>query len=136
MASLNACVVFPPKDAFFNDLQQKHIDKTDYENARQLYNSKIASGDWKTMADYMKYYNLLDVVPLLNALQTCFQNYMKFFKIDPMGYLSLPAIGFQAMYSLYDQNLPYVFSFSCVADEVRQLFRDNVVGGLSTVFHR
>ena len=136
MAALNSCVVFPPRGAFFNDLLQTDIDENDYEEARKMYNSKIASGKWKTMADYMEYYNLLDVVPLLDALRTCFQNYVKFFQIDPMRYLSLPAIGFRAMYSLYDQNLPYVFSFSCVADEVRQLFRDNVVGGLSTVFHR
>ena len=135
MASLNTRV-FPPKEAFFNQFQQKHIDENDYEGARQMFNSKIASGEWKNMGCFLKFYNLLDVVPLVHAIQNCFQSYAKYFNIDPMRYLSLPSIGFDAMYNLFDQNLPYVFSFSAIGDEIRQLFRDNVVGGLSTVFHR
>ena len=136
MAQLNSCVVFPPKQAFYNEIQQMPINDNDYEDVRKLFNSKIAENKWKNMSDYLKYYNLLDVEPLVDALKNCFSNYDKFFDIDALRYLSLPSIGFQSMYNVYDQNLPFVFSFNKIGDEVRKLFRDNVLGGLSTVFHR
>lgn len=136
MDQLNSCVVFPPQKAFFNELHQKEIDDNEYQNARTLFNTKIASNKWKNMSDYLRYYNLLDVVPLVEALKTCFESYAKFFDIDALRYLSLPSIGFQAMYNLFDDKLPLVFSFNKDGDEVRKLFRANVVGGLSTVFHR
>ena len=136
MAALNSCIDFPPREAFFNDLQQKHIDQNDYEDARNLFNAKMQSGEWKNFADYLQYYNLLDVVPLLEAVKVCFSNYKKYFEIDALNFLSLPSIGFTAMYNLFDQRLPFVSSFNVVGDEVRQLFRNNVVGGLSSVFHR
>ena len=136
MAQLNSCVVFPPKQAFYNEIQQMPINDNDYEDVRKLFNTKIAENKWKNMSDYLKYYNLLDVEPLVDALKSCFSNYDKFFDIDALRYLSLPSIGFQSMYNVYDQNLPFVFSFNKIGDEVRKLFRDNVLGGLSTVFHR
>ena len=127
---------FPARKEFFNHFQQKHIDQQTYESAKQLYESKIASNEWKNMSDYLRHYNLLDVEPLVQALQSCFQNYSKYFHVDPMSKLSLPSIAFEAMYSLFDEKLPFVYSFNDFGDPIRQLFRDNVIGGLSTVFHR
>ena len=72
MAQLNSCVVFPPKDAFYNEIQQMPINDNDYEDVRKLFNSKIAENKWKNMSDYLKYYNLLDVEPLVDALKSCF----------------------------------------------------------------
>ena len=136
MAQLNSCVVFPPKEAFYNEIQQKDIDVNDYEDVKNMFNLKISTKQWSSMADYLRYYNLLDVEPLVDALKTCFSSYAKFFDIDALRYLSLPSIGFQSMYNVYDQSLPFVFSFNKIGDDVRKLFRSNVLGGLSTVFHR
>ena len=88
------------------------------------------------MSDYLKYYNLLDVEPLKIALTNCFDNYMKYFKVDGLSKLSLPSIGFQSMYRLFDAKLPFVWSFNKIGDKVRQMFRSEVIGGLSTVLHR
>ena len=127
---------FPPKEAFFNKMKQQHVNDDIYNASKTVFNNKIAAGEWKTMADYLRYYNLLDVEPLVQALQTCFDNYAKFFGVDANSRLSLPSIGFQAMYQLFDQALPFVSSFNVTGDSVRKLFREQVVGGLSTVFHR
>ena len=112
-----------------------------YNEAKQIYQTRLALPEdhpdkWYNMSDYLKFYNLLDVQPLTDALQTCFQNYMKYFHVDGLSKLSLPSIGFHSMYQLFDQDLPYVCSFNRTGDSVRRLFRDNVMGGLSTVFHR
>ena len=138
---LRGAVDFPSHQDFFSKLKQSNISIEMYNEAKQLYETRLAlpeghSNKWNNMSDYLKYYNLLDVQPLTDALRTCFQNYMKYFHVDGLSKLSLPSIGFHSMYQLFDQNLPYVFSFNRIGDGVRRLFRDNVMGGLSTVFHR
>ena len=40
------------------------------------------------------------------------------------------------MFSMFDRKLPYVWAFSPAFDDVRQLFRENIVGGLSNIYHR
>ena len=117
-------------------MKQQNVDNNIYNTSKAVFNNKIASGEWTSMADYLKYYNLLDVEPLVQALQTCFDNYAKFFGVDANSRLSLPSIGFQAMYKLFDQSLPFTFSFNVTGDSVRRTFREQVIGGLSTVFHR
>ena len=40
------------------------------------------------------------------------------------------------MWNHADQELPYVFTFNEKFSHVRELFRSNMIGGLSSVFHR
>lgn len=137
MKQLRNSTSFPPKYAFFNQMKQQEIDDELYNTSKSLYQEKIAAGEWKNMADYLKYYNLLDVEPLVQALSICFDNYAKFFNVDACSRMSLPSIGFQAMYKLHDQSLPFVYTFNKKrGDSIRQTFRDVLTGGLSTVFHR
>ena len=135
MEELRKSYQFPSKEAFFNKMKQQHIDDDIYNSSKAVFDEKIAN-EWTSMADYLRYYNLLDVEPLVQALQTCFDNYAKFFGVDANSRLSLPSIGFQAMYKLFDQSLPFAYSFNVTGDSVRRTFREQVVGGLSTVFHR
>ena len=148
MQQLRTATSFPTKDAFFNKLKQQHISEDDYNSSKSLFESKQAAGEWRNMGDYLKYYNLLDVEPLVQAITSCFDNYAKFFNVDACSRMSLPSIGFEAMYRMHDQCLPFVFTFNDknvkkIQDylkrkvkPIRELFREQVVGGLSTVFHR
>ena len=148
MEQLRNSTSFPPKEAFFNQMKQQHISEDLYNSMKSLFESKQAAGEWSSMADYLRYYNLLDVEPLVQAITTCFDNYAKFFKVDSCSRMSLPTIGFEAMYLMHDQALPFVFTFNDnnarnltkrlkrQINPIRELFRDQVVGGLSTVFHR
>ena len=148
MQQIRNAISFPPKQAFFNKLKQQHISDDDYNSSKSLFQSKQAAGEWKNMGDYLKYYNLLDVEPLVQAITSCFNNYAKFFNVDSCSRMSLPSIGFEAMYRMYDQALPFVFSFNDkvvkniekylkrTVKPIREVFREQVVGGLSTVFHR
>ena len=140
MEDLNA-VEFPAQEDFFSKLKQQNVSDEMYNTAKETYESHLALPEghpekWYNMRDYLRYYNLLDVEPLKDALKSCFENYRKYFHVDGLSKLSLPSIGFQSMYRLFDQNLPYVWSFNKIGNGVRKLFRDNVLGGLSTVFHR
>ena len=40
------------------------------------------------------------------------------------------------MWNHADQTLPYVFTFDEKFTDIRALFRENMIGGLSSVFHR
>ena len=40
------------------------------------------------------------------------------------------------MLNLYDQSLPYGYSFNDQHSHIRQWFRENIIGGLSSVYHR
>ena len=137
MEQLRNSTSFPPKEAFFNQMKQQHISEDLYNSMKSLFESKQAAGEWSSMADYLRYYNLLDVEPLVQAIQTCFDSYAKFFNVDAGSRMSLPSISFDAMYALYDQSLPFVFTFTKKSGEpVRTMFRQVITGGLTTVLHR
>ena len=137
MQQIRNATSFPAKEAFFNKLKQQHIAEDDYNSSKSLFESKQAAGEWKNMGDYLKYYNLLDVEPLVQAILSCFDNYAKFFNVDAGSRMSLPSISFEAMYRMHDQCLPFVFTFTKKSGEpVRKLFRQVITGGLTTVLHR
>ena len=153
MQQIRNATSFPAKEAFFNTLKQQHIAEDDYSSCKSLFESKQAAGEWRNMGDYLRYYNLLDVEPLVQAITICFDNYAKFFNVDACSRMSLPSIGFEAMYRMHDQALPFVFTSNDKKKKgkkvkkieeylnhkikpVRELFREQVIGGLSTVFHR
>ena len=49
----------------------------------------------KNFRCWLKYYNELDVKPLVEALMNCFDKFYEYFGIDPVLYLSLPSIAFK-----------------------------------------
>ena len=85
---------------------------------------------------WLRYYNLADILPLTEAIENSFKKFNDFFKVDPVMHLGLPSLAFKAMLSLYDQRLPYTYSFTPAMFEVRQLFHKNKIGGLTNVSHR
>ena len=124
-------------------MTQKPMDPDVYMFCRNLYISRISLPEnhpdkWQSMGDYLQWYNTRDVVPLVEALVKCFDSYAEYFHVQPETRLSLPGISFLAMFNLFDQTLPYVSTFanSKNGNEVRELFRKNVLGGLTNVFHR
>ena len=82
MEELRKSTTFPSKAAFYNKIKQQEIDDDVYISSKAVFESNMASGQWTSMADYLKYYNLLDVEPLVQAISTCFDNYKKFFNVD------------------------------------------------------
>ena len=56
--------------------------------------------------------------------------------------LSLPSIAFQSMINHCDQSCPLIVSFAKETknfkhgEQVRQLFHDSIIGGITNVFHR
>ena len=132
---------FPPKKDFFSVLKQAEVDEEEYNNAKFIYETRknLPAGDsnkWHNFSDYLKFYNLLDVAPLVTALTNCFSAFFKHFGIDPVLRLSLPSIAFDAMFGMFDQSMPYVATVAAKYDGVRQIYRENVFGGIVNTPHR
>ena len=131
--------VFPPYDAFFSSLKNQNIPEEQYQIAKQTYNDhfNLPVGNknrWSSMKDFLKFYNLLDVRPLVEAIGKSFDAFEKHFGVNPFAKISLPGLAFDAMFKMYPDNLPLSYSFG--DEEWRQIFRNNIIGGLTTVTHR
>ena len=86
--SIRRTVDFPPKSAFYSQLKQEHVSNEEYDYSKQIYDYhlKLPVGHpekWNNFSDYLKFYNLLDVGPLVEALQTCFRKFKEYFNVDP-----------------------------------------------------
>ena len=132
---------FPDQAAFFNELKQQVIDPESYEMARSEFNRRKSlppcdPQHMSNMADWLKYYNMLDVQPLVEAIDNSFKTFHGLFKIDPQTHHSLPSMAFQAMFQSVPKELPFGFTFDNQRDFLRQWFRNTLIGGLSSVYHR
>ena len=138
---LEAATEFPDPTGFFNDLKQTSVDMELYEKAKSLYDARkklpVDHPDrMENMKCWLRYYNQLDTEPLVQAIESSFQAFNQYFGIDPHLHHSLPSMAFDAMFSNYDSNLPYVVTFDSLNDDIRLLFRSNLIGGLTSVLHR
>ena len=85
---IRSTVEFPPKSAFFSKLKQAEVDEEEYNESKNLYESRRSLPDghpdkWTNFGDFLKHYNLLDVRPLVQALSVCFRKFREFFNVDP-----------------------------------------------------
>ena len=74
-------------------------DQESYNTAKEVYESRKALPDsdpkkMRNMKDWLEYYQMLDTMPLVHALDTCFSKFHELFNIDPILKLSLPSIAY------------------------------------------
>ena len=136
---IESTTVFPRHSDFYSVLKQCNVTEEEYLQARGLYNyhhalSPSDPNHWPNMKAFLCFYNMLDVRPLVQAIVNSFKAFQTHFNVIPLMNCSLPSLAFQAMFNLYDKNLPFSASFQ--NEESRKLFRDNILGGLTTVTHR
>ena len=133
--------VFPAPEAFYSSLKKESVDMDVYLTAKKEFETRIAlpTGHPDKMTSFkcwLKYYNNLDVQPMIEAIDKSFAAFHKYFDVDPTVNLTLPSIAYKAMFNLYDPTLPLAYSFPNRFDHVRKLFRENQVGGLTNVYQR
>ena len=153
---IRAVKEFPPYDLFYSDLKKGNVTiedysqgisfkvfksfksfilaKAEYDRRRQL--PPTDPEHMENFACWLKYYQLLDVVPLTKAIEKSFATFVKYFHNNPLYFRSLPALAFKASFTLFDKKLPPVSTFCPSFDFVRQIFRRNQIGGLVNIFHR
>ncbi|XP_066278985.1 uncharacterized protein [Branchiostoma lanceolatum] len=118
----------PPASTFYSKLKMVHISEEDYTYCQEVWKDH----DMHTMKDFLTWYNNKDVVPMLEAVQRM-SDFYKDRQIDMFkDGISVP--GLTMKYLFMDIGDTY---FTCMDNEdVYKLFKNNIVGGPSIIFHR
>ena len=89
-----------------------------------------------TLSLKKQFYNERDVEPFMRAVQCSFDNFARHFNINALRHLSLPALALQALFANFSQRAAPVYAFHRGATRLRNLFREQIIGGLVNVFAR
>ena len=132
---------FPKRSAFFSDLTRDTVSMEDYISAkgefmRRRLLPKSHPDKIFNMVGWLKFYNVLDVAPLAQALEKCFRSYNENFDVDALTASSLPALAAEAMFKNFHPNSPLFYSIPDEFKDVNQIFRSNVIGGLVCAYQR
>ena len=133
---------FPKYTDFRSNLKGGQLpDKSLYiKTAREFHRRRLLPKNhpekFNSMLGFLKYYNSLDVGPLAQAITNCFECYDKYFGVNPITAVSLPALASIAMYKNFEEDSPLFFTFSEDFKKINELFRMNMNGGLVNVFLR
>ena len=114
----------PPKEAFTNDLTKEEISDDDYHHAQKAWSELQC----QTLCDYMLRYLELDVLLLTDVFETFRQKCLKEDKLDPVHYISLPQLSYDAAFKMTNENIdlltdPAMYGF----------FQRGIRGGMTTV---
>ena len=121
----------PPHAAFFSTLKGENISEEDYRYCQRIWRD----GGMTTLRQFLEWYNNLDVLPFLDAIQKMFTFYkdrqMDMFKMA----ISVPGLSLQYLFLTLPES-----ACSSLIDEPNKdlyyLLKKNIVGGPSIVFHR
>ena len=125
----------PPKEMFYNTLKEQAISDEDYNYLSAIFKDN----NMTCMADFLKWYNNLDVGPFVEAMQ----NMISLFKTHGLDLLkqavSISKLSFIYMMKSIPDSIKSQSYFYCAHKSYRALhddFRANMLGGASIIFKR
>ena len=125
-----------PEQKVLQILRLQEVPKTGPENYQWL-KDLCNENQWTTFADFFfKWYNDLDVNPMIQAIEKM-NDYYKDKNVDFMHQaITLPGIAKRIyLNSITDPNVE-IHLFNQKQQDIYQLFKDNIVGGPSIIYHR
>ena len=112
------------------------VDVNLYVDMWILFEKNMLSGEMQSMMDFLKFYNSLDTISLVQAFRNYISSFLKNFDVCPNDFITLPGLSERIMWNKcnIDKYLPYTFGSQFA--HINKLIRDNLKGGLSCVFAR
>ena len=121
----------PPHEAFFSSLKNQNITNEEYQYCQQVWEENEMS----TFKDFLVWYNNLDVVPFLEAVEKM-SAFWQERKIDMFkDGVSVPGLTLKYLFS-YLSPQTYFSLCDKANSDLYHLIRDNNTGGPSIIFHR
>ena len=120
----------PPREAFQSWLRKSELSKEDYAICQRAWAEKGT----RTLRDFLVWYNNLYVLLFLEALHKMSQFWRRYGTNMLKEAISLPGLAFKFKMSLLREQGLYLSSF--LTEDLYQLFKDNLVGGPTIIFHR
>lgn len=83
----------PPREAFYNKLNDEHITDEEYDHAQRIWDEF----EIKNMLDYTNIYLKTDVLLLADIFENFRKSSLHLYGLDPAHYLTSPALSWDAM---------------------------------------
>ena len=107
------------------------VNPVQYVEAKALYEANFTN-----MLKYLQHYNKLDVEVLTEAFEKYCENYRVNYQLNPLDYVSLPAMSESNVWQLYDKSINVPVTLGENYKHIFELMKDSVLGGPSIVFGR
>jgi len=117
----------PPREAFYNALTETEVSERDYAHAQRVWSEM----NCRTFRDYMEIYVLADSVLLHDVFESFKDLCMDYYDLDPSHYMSLPAIGFDAMLKMTGVQIEKITD-----QDIYNFVFNNLRGGITTISQR
>lgn len=125
--ALENCQELPPREEFFNDLNQQEVSDEDYTHAQNVWKTFGC----KNMLEYTTLYVKTDVLLLAEAIHDMRSNIWDEFGLDMCAYLSLPMLAKDIMLKYTDAEIELITD-----QEMSNMIQSNIRGGLSFINKR
>ena len=117
----------PSKKDFYSSLTEESITDADYKHAQTMW---VKAG-CKTLGDLCDFYVKTDVLLLACVMENFRDVCLKYYKLDPFHFVSLPGFSFEACLKFTNAKL------ELLTDPEMYLFIESGIrGGISVVSHR
>ena len=121
------------REAFHSWLRKSELSEEDYAVCQRAWTKK----GMRTLRDFLVWYNNLDVVPFLEALDKMSQFWRRYGVDMLKEAISLPTLAFKFEMSFLKELIAEGLHLSSFhTQDLYQPFKDNLVGGPAIIFHR
>ena len=117
----------PPQEAFFSKLSGKGINKSCYGHVLNVWKSF----KMKTLKDYLKLYNISDVLLLADVFENFRDICLKNYGLDPVHYFTAPGLAWDAMLKMTNINLELLDNIDMLL-----MIEKGIRGGISIISNR
>ena len=117
----------PPQEAFYSKLSGKGINKSCYGHVLNVWKT------WKmkTLKDYLKLYNVSDVLLLADVFENFRDLCLKIYGLDPVYYYTAPGLAWDAMLKMTNINLELLSDVDKLL-----MIEKGIRGGISIISNR
>ena len=118
---------FPAKELFYNKLTEKHITEEDYNYALSVYRSFSCNN----LGEYLDVYLQADVLILACVFENFRSFSLKYYRLDPCHYFSVPGLSLDAMFRMTGVELELLTDIDMI-----NFFQSSIRGGVSLIAKR
>ena len=117
----------PPQKAFYSKLKGKGINESSYNHVLNVWKSF----NMKTFKDYLKLYNVTDVLLLADVFENFRDLCLKNYGLDPVYYYTAPGLAWDACLKMTNINLELLSNVDMLL-----MIEKGIRGGISIISNR
>ena len=117
----------PPEEAFYSKLSGKGLSEGQYEHVLNVWKSF----NIKTLKNYLKLYNISDVLLLADVFENFRDLCLKNYGLDPVHYYTAPGLAWDAMLKMTKINLELLSDVDMLL-----MIEKGIRGGISIISNR